>query len=107
MQTLPAVPGPAGADGTLAMWDVATRVLEAQAGASAARAGARWERMLGNPALLEELRDYFTYAQVCVSVWWGAGLACCWFQHPCSRMPCLYVIRPELVIAAMSWCDGG
>jgi len=54
----------AGADGTLAMWDISTKVLEAQAAASAALGGARWHRVLDNPPLLEELRDYFTYAQV-------------------------------------------
>lgn len=55
---------PAGADGTLAMWDVCTKVLDAQAAASVALGPERWHRVLDNPDLLEELRDYFTYAQV-------------------------------------------
>jgi hypothetical protein len=45
------------------MWDVSTSTLEAQAGSSEAQ-GDRWERVLNNPDLLEELRDYFTLAQI-------------------------------------------
>lgn len=52
-----------GTDGTLNMWDVSTATLEAQAAASQSQ-GDRWERVLNNPDLLEELRDYFTYAQI-------------------------------------------
>jgi hypothetical protein len=47
------------------MWDVSTATLEAQAAASEAQGdSSRWERVLNNPDLLEELRDYFTYAQI-------------------------------------------
>lgn len=55
----------AGADGTLAAWDVNTAPLEGSAAASEAQGGeARWAAVVGDTQLLEEMRDYFVYAQV-------------------------------------------
>jgi hypothetical protein len=56
-----------GPDGTLSLWSVSTSALEAQAKTAAAAhaaAGGRWAAVLDNPELLEQLRDYFYYAQV-------------------------------------------
>lgn len=59
------------------MWDVNTSALDAldsqlqssvaaedSAASSIAAAEAKWSHLIGNPALLEELKDYFCYAQV-------------------------------------------
>ncbi|MEW5317091.1 MAG: hypothetical protein WDW38_008421 [Sanguina aurantia] len=53
----------AGNDGTLHMWDVSTEALEAAAAVSAARPD-RWARVLDDDDLLEDMRDYFCYAQI-------------------------------------------
>lgn len=56
-----------GPDGTLAAWSVSTLALEAQAKAAAAahdEAGGRWAAVLDNAELLEQLRDFFYYAQI-------------------------------------------
>lgn len=46
------------------MWDVVPSVLSGQVATSASRPQ-RWAQVLGNDALLEDMVDYFTYAQVC------------------------------------------
>ncbi|KAF5841782.1 WD40-repeat-containing domain protein [Dunaliella salina] len=56
-----------GPDGTLGVWSVSTQALESQTQAAAAlhaAAGGRWAAVLDNPELLEQLQDYFYYAQV-------------------------------------------
>ncbi len=51
----------AGADGTLAVWDITATALTR----SAADGGAqRWENVLADPQLVEEMREYFLYAQI-------------------------------------------
>lgn len=54
----------AGADGTIASWDVSSAPLERSAAASEAQGESRWAAVVGDPDLLEEMRDYFMYAQV-------------------------------------------
>jgi hypothetical protein len=62
----------AGADGTLCIWDVNTSVLDpvapgadgAVVAESSAAAAARWAAVLDDQQLLQDLRDYFDYAQI-------------------------------------------
>ncbi|KAG2448277.1 hypothetical protein HYH02_006861 [Chlamydomonas schloesseri] len=55
----------AGADGTVASWDINTAPLERSASAAEGAGGeARWAAVLGDPDLLREMRDYFVYAQI-------------------------------------------
>jgi hypothetical protein len=61
----------AGEHGILNIWDVNTAALGPQpsrqasfGSSSAAAAASKWAHLVGDPALLEELRDYFCYAQL-------------------------------------------
>lgn len=45
------------------MWDISTEALEGAAVVSAARPD-RWARVLDDDDLLEDMRDYFCYAQI-------------------------------------------
>ncbi|KXZ56881.1 hypothetical protein GPECTOR_1g795 [Gonium pectorale] len=55
----------AGSDGTLASWDINTVPLERSAADAAEGGGeSRWAAVLGDSELLQEMRDYFVYAQV-------------------------------------------
>lgn len=68
----------AGNQGVVNVWDVNTAALdtpdtmqqqslmglEDSQTSSIAAAEARWSRLIGEPALLEELKDFFCYAQV-------------------------------------------
>lgn len=48
-----------GVDGTLAVWDIRVAVL-----GGPAPTVSRWETMIANPELVEEMREYFLFAQV-------------------------------------------
>ena len=55
-----------GEDGTLAVWDISAAALGGggTARGAAAASASRWERVLASPELVEEMREYFLYAQV-------------------------------------------
>jgi hypothetical protein len=62
----------AGADGTLAVWDIRATALTAAAAAVPSEVE-RWKRVVSNADLVDELMEYFLYAQVRSAVWAGRG----------------------------------
>ena len=53
-----------GVDGTLAVWDIRVSVLGSSPDSPPPPSVSRWESMLADPELVEDLREYFLYAQV-------------------------------------------
>mmetsp|Transcript_12567 Transcript_12567/g.27123 ORF Transcript_12567/g.27123 Transcript_12567/m.27123 type:complete len:896 (+) Transcript_12567:296-2983(+) len=53
-----------GAEGSINMWDISTATLEAAGESSKVTGVQRWEQVVGDSALVNDLRDYFYYAQV-------------------------------------------
>ena len=52
-----------GEDGTLAVWDIAASALVGGMGGKAAPS-LKWEKVLADPGLVDEMREYFLYTQV-------------------------------------------
>lgn len=61
-----------GSEGCINLWDISTEALEAAVVASACRPD-RWSHILANADLLNDLHDYFYYAQVSGGVGGGAA----------------------------------
>ncbi|WIA32991.1 hypothetical protein OEZ86_006150 [Tetradesmus obliquus] len=83
-----------GEQGILNVWDVNTAALgpppsrQASFGSSSAAAAAsKWAHLVGEPALLEELRDYFCYAQLLAQPQDTAGAYDITGRVPVSLLP--------------------
>jgi hypothetical protein len=81
----------AGDHGILNVWDVNTAALGPQpsrqasfGSSSAAAAHSKWAHLVGDPALLEELRDYFCYAQLLAQPQDTAGAYDITGRHGCE-----------------------